>query len=637
MFTYALVKSCWDQGGDYLDCFWPFVIKVLPTDKVYVDLDNIQRDVKDNFGLAIPLHSLKTVLYRAQQRRYIERISTRYRLMEQGLQYLDDVETKKQVERRMNALFEDIRQFLKENLDLSLDLDQIGEALLSVVYKNIEPLIQFFNPSSVAEEAVIPPQATTYLKKSLIQYIETAEETKPEHYETLRDILLGAVISTVLNAENLSKITEARAKRFKGCQVFLDTNFVFSILGLHPPEFNEPAKELFNLLKEHKFATKVFSFTVDEICKVINAYITEEYIYPTSITVDTLFSSLKRKGWTKTDAREFIMTIEDRLSALGIKIEVVEHINLTDYNPASDKLRSDITKYKPLQQPFFQNHDLAAMETIMKLRRHPVRRIENSKALFLTSDKRLSKLNFEEMGHRENGTICEAILDSLLTNIIWLKDPSARISLKSVIAVHSRDLFVKRRIWRKFYEVLRRLKQEEKVDEEAISTLFYGNFIENELRDFDETQIDEITPEFTLEEIEKAGEFAKHEEERKEKEFIQRLEEERSKVEQEKDEEWLEKLRAVRNSVQETSQKSAARLSIIYSSIATLILLCILWVLYAVLNLLWLVPVLVGGGSIGAIWSKLRQYFKRKLSKAIYQRKLKEAGLAESGSPIQEE
>lgn len=638
VYTYALIKSLYDQGQDYIDCFWPFAIKVLPIDRKFADLNTIQRSVKQNFDLEIPLYTLKTILGRAKGKDYVEQTETRYRLTQNGLQYLDSFETDKEVDRRLNALFDDIRQFLNERLHTSISVEQIREALVSLLHKNIEPLMEFFKPSSVSLKPVTFIKATTAFKKHLIEYIEITEERKPEYHNTLKDMFFGSVISTILNSEDASKFTQIRTKKFKRCQIFLDTNFTFSILGLHTPEFNEPAKELFDLLKERRFELKVFSFTVGEICRVINGYPEEEYRYPTTLMVDTLYSSLKRKGWTKTNAREFIANIENRLSNLGIQLEWVDGINLENYNPRRNELRSRMATptYKPLQTTFSQNHDLAAIETIAELRGHPVRNIEASKACFLTSDKRLSAFNFREMGHRENGTVCEVILDSLLTNILWLKDPSAKISLTSMIAAYSRDLFIKRRVWERFYEALTGLKEQEEISDEDISGLFYHSYIEDVLRQYDEADIYKITPEFVLKEIEQAAKLKEKEAEEREKEFIQRLHKEVSKMEQEKNKEWLQRLQEIKNNIRKAADKSSGKRSYTYASLVTLLLLGIMYGIYLGFRewgmpdvLHWLIPLLIGGGGISGIWSKLRKSFKSKLSNSFYLKKLKEAGLEE--------
>ena len=639
VYTYTLIRSLYDQGEDYIDSFWPFTIKVLPTDKKFADLNDIQKNIEKSFDLEIPLYTLGAILNRAKRKNYVEQKETRYRLTQDGLQYLDSFETDTEVERRLSALFDDIRQFLSEWLDTPTSVDQIREALLSLLQKNIEPLTEFFKPSSASVQPLVSIKATTGFKENLIKYLEAAEDRKPEHYKTLQDMFCGAIISTVLGSEDASRMTEIRTKKLKHCQVFLDANFTFSVLGLHTPEFNEPAKELFKLLKkERRFELKVFNFTVNEICKVINRYPEEQHLYPTTLMVDSIYSSLKRRGWTKADAKEFIANIENALSKLEIQVELVNEIDFKNYNSSMSELRSLMAgdKYKPGQGTFSQSHDLAAIEKIRQLRGHSVRNIETSKAIFLTSDRRLGKFNFMEMGHRENGTVCEVILDSLLTNILWLKDPSAKISLKSMIAAYSRNLFVKRIVWERFYEILRKVKQEQNVSDEAISMLFYHNYMEGSLREFDETQVDEITPEFVLQEIEQAAKLKEEESEKKEREFIQQLDEKISEKEQQNNQKWLENVQEIKNNLREAAEKSATQRSFICASLLTLLLLGMMYGIYLGFRewgmhdvLPWLIPLLIGSGGISRIWSKLRKIFKAKSLNSIYLKKLREAGLEE--------
>lgn len=636
IYTYALIRSLSEQGEDYIDSFWPFVIKVLPPNK-FVNGETIQRNLKEKFDIEMPLHVLRTVLNRAKRRGYVEQKEKQYKLTKSGLEYLDKLETDREVERRITALLEDMDQFFKE-YGIPLTLDQIRDLLLSFLQKNIAPLIEFINPSASTE---LSTSKRNGYEEILIKYIKSAEQQKPEYYRTLQDMVLGSIISVVLYAEEPSEMTEISTRRFKHCQVFLDTNYLFFLLDLYEPEFNEPAKELFDLLKRHKFDIKVFDFTVDEICRVIGGYPMEAYRYPITVRVDTLYSSLKRKGWTKIDAQEFIMNIENILDKKGIKIERTG-VNLKTYNPADEELRNLMRKYKPFQDLFHQNHDIAAIEKIKELRGKTARKIEDSKAFFLTSDVRLSRFNFIEMGHKDNGTVCEVILDRLLANILWLKDPSSKPPLKAIIAAYSRDLFIKRRVWDRFYEVLKQLKGKEKVNDESISMLFYHNYIEDVLRELDENEIDSITPEFILEKIEEAAKFKEKDVERKikekEKEFFQRLKEEISKKEQEKEAEWLERLQKIKNSLRESAERKANREAAICASALMLLVLGAMYGIYLVSKklrvsefLTLLVPFIAGagGGGMWGLWTKFRTRLKRKLANRIYAQKLKEARLDE--------
>lgn len=639
IYTYALIKTLHDEGKDYIDSFWPFAVKVFPTDKTFLGLNAVQSRIKENFTLEIPFHSLRTILKRAKKKNHIEQKNGGYRLTQNGLKYLDAFETDKDVDRRLNSLINDIKQFLSEH-GISSSIDQIHDNFFNFLHKHINPIIECFSPVGVSNHPVIPK--ATIFEKLLIEFVATADKEKPEHYKTLQDIVFGSIISTIFSSENPFEID----RKFKHCQVFLDSNYIFSVLDLDSPEFNNPAKELFQLLKKYRFKVKVFSFTVDEICRVINGYLREGHRYPTTMKVDSIYSIFKRKNWTKSVAREFITNIAETLSNSGIAIEWVKNIDVKNYSPTDDKLRSIITRCKPWQLSLSQNHDLAALERIKELREKPIRKLEACKAFFLTSDKALNRCNFVEMGHNENGTVCEVILDSLLTNILWLKNPNLKVSLKSIIGAYSRDLFIKRRIWERFYETLRELKQKDKVKDGAITTLFYNNYIEDVLIGFDETEATKITQEFVLEEIEKASKLTVEDIERKQKEkeeeFLRHLDQEVSKKEQEKDEEWFRKLQEIKEKIKGRAEKLSNRRSNVYASIFSLLLVVIIYDIYLILNnylesgfLPILFYVLLGGGGISEIWIRLRSNLKNRLLNSIYIQKLKEIGLHETKEKIQ--
>ncbi len=636
IYTYALIKSLYDQGGDYIDCFWPFAIKTFSEDK-FSGLKTIQRQLKKQFDLKIPLHVLRSILDRAIEKDFITQKETekKYKPTENGFEYLSRLETDKEVNRRINSLIGDLEKFFRKK-NVSLTQEQIYDLLLSFLCGNIDPLIEFMNPSANISELSISKEVKDR-ERLLIQYIKLAERQKPEKYKILQDMVLGSVISVVLHVENTSDITEMRTKKFEHCQVFLDTNFAFFVLGLHSPEFNDPAKELFNLLKEFGFSLKIFDFTINEICKVISGYITKAHRYPASIKVNSLYSSLKRKGWRKTDAREFVMEIGNTLRRLEIAIERTD-VDLKAYRPCNDGLRDRMSMWKGSQNTFHQNHDIAIIEKIKEFRKEPVRKLENAKVFFLTSDHKLSRFNFIGMGHKERGTVCEIILDRLLANVLWLKDPNVNPPLKSIIGTYSRDLFVNRRVWDKFYNALQTLKKEEKVDDKKLSMLFYQNYIEDALSGMDESDLDEITPDFALEEIEKASKLpekrVKSKVKEKEKEFTEQLDKEISKKEKEKDEEWLEKIESIKKRLRKTSKKSAKKYILFFKG--CYILIFSLPLVYCIINKEWdlfrnvatflplLIALIVGlMGPISTIWEKGEEYFTDK----IHSKKIKEGGL----------
>ncbi len=569
VYTYALMKSLYDQGQDYLDAFWPFALRALPPAPA-ADAQAVRRGLARAFGLEIPLDVVKTILTRAKRKGYVRQDAGRYRLTPAGRDYVAQLETDTQVERRISALLGDIEQFFARR-DMTLHGREVADLVLPFLQSNIAPLVEFLDPSApVSSLAVHRPGA---FERALVEYVEVVERERPDLYRTLQDMVLGSVISTILYARDPSELVEI-GRRFGHCQVLLDTNFVLSLLELHRAELNEAAGELFRLLVKFGFRVTVFDFTVNEICRVIGRYAAEGHRYPSAIPVDTIYSNLARRGWTGTDARRFVINIESVLRRKGVMIDRRPEVNLRDYKPRDQTLRDRISAYKPFQGPYGQNHDLAAIEQVRDLRGKAVRRIEYAGACFLTSDVRLSRFNLVEMGHREDGTVSEVILDRLLTNMLWLKDPSTEPPLKAIIGAYSRDLFVNRSVWDRFYSVLRGLRDGDAVDDEQVSMLFYHNYIEDVLLGIDERHVDRITGEFVLQQIENASKVSALKiKEQLEQSFLARLTQEVSEAQAETDEAWLARVEALRDRVGAGARASARKMVLTARVLAALLVI----------------------------------------------------------------
>ena len=553
IYSYALITAFHDEGHDYIDSFLPFVLGAI---KDSSDIKDIQDNLKQNYGMRMPLHVATNVLDRAKGKGYVAYGQKRFQLTSQGSHYLGQLESEAEVERRLNAVINDIGVFFRQN-NAPIEDDTVADLLYSFISENIQPLIERINPDARVEASFRISGRNDNL---LTKYITDAEKQKPDEFHTIQDMVFGSIISVILytrQATDLDRLT----KRFKNCRAFLDTNYLFSVLGLHPDEFCEPAKELFSLLKRAGFTIKAFDFTLAEMSRVLASYPEQEYRYPQTVNVDSVYSCLKRHGWTKTKVAELIANLEEVLAKEGISIEWGTGIDLRTFEPKGDgKLRSLFPQYKLIYTTLTQNHDLAAIEMIKHYRGHPVRQIQHCKALFLTSDNALSRFNYIGMGHKDNRTVSEVILDRLLTNILWLRDPSSKLPIKSILAAHSRNLFVQRRVWERFYDILKTLRQQNKVQDENISTLFYHGYIEDVLNQFEDTEADKITEEFTLETIEKAAKFREAEAaktmEEREQQFVRRLTEAVSETEIHKEREWLDSIRDSKTSIRTNAEQS---------------------------------------------------------------------------------
>lgn len=476
LYTYSLIKALYDKGQDYIDCFWPLVISVLPIEQKGIALTDLQAKVEGRFGLKVPTHSLETVLTRAARKELVIMKRKAVSLTDEGKLQLASLEIERDVERRVNELIDAATDFLNHALNDNVTVDECRTLLLGFVQSNLDYLLSFINPKASAAASNSPKFEERSRELMLLRFFIHVEKSVPRLFEALVDVILGSVMSLAVYGEN----PDEAVKRFSKTLVYLDTNIVFSLLGLHFQEFNKPAKELFDLMKnEGQFELRVFDFTVEEIVNVLRNYGVNRSLYFQNVRVASIYSSLASNGWTNSKVLELICEIEERLASVGILVTTTGS-NLVSFEPSDAKLLESIASYKPNQGKRGRLHDLAAIEHIEKLRKGRVRRIKDAGVLFLTSDRRLARFAFVEKGHRDYATISEVIPDRLLTNLLWLKNPGAAkgITIDAIISVHSRGLFVDKDVWGVFYRTIAEAAKSGKVTDLDITVLLYDSNVQ---------------------------------------------------------------------------------------------------------------------------------------------------------------
>lgn len=498
LYTYSLIKALYDEGKDYVDSFWPLLLVSLPSNRSFSHIAQTQRTIEEKYGLSIPQHSLDAIIDRALQGGFVQRKGKQCALTEAGSKYLNKLEAVQDVARRMNELIEDAQRYLTEAHRRKLSVEEVNKLILAFIKEHIEFFREFISSDNVITPTTreTPPNLKD-LDQCLLEYFHFIKRAKPNIYSTLRDLVCGSIISVIIHARSFS---EAR-KKFKPITVYFDTNYVFSILGLHFEEYEKPAQELFELLKlEAGFSFKVFDFTIEEIVGVLRGYVQEQHLYLPHIRVYSIYSCLKVKGFSPSAVRELIAHIDEKLLSMGIGIEATE-VDLQKYEPLDPEARARMLMYKAEQNQWGRSHDLACIDQVSGLRGSPPpRRLENARAIFLTSDKRLAQYNYYGCRHKERGTIAEVILDKVLTNILWLKNPTLlrQMPLDSIIAIHSRDLFMERNVWRKFGEIVQELRQKGDLTDREVSVLVYDRNVESALRALHREQVEQIDKKWVL-------------------------------------------------------------------------------------------------------------------------------------------
>ncbi|MGD9486430.1 MAG: hypothetical protein AB7W47_00260 [Calditrichaceae bacterium] len=502
IYTYTLIRCLYNKGEDYIDSFYPLIINVLPLDKTGSSLETIQEEIKSKFNLTVPIHSLSIIATRAKRKGFLKRYQRKCYLTDEGVKFVSTLESERDEVRRINEFVEEAQTFLKKTHSIKIPKKQIELIIEKVVKENIEIFEPFLGGSNHSEKP--PKENVDKFESEIIDFLFYVENSKPHLFKTLQDIIIGGIISSIIYTDSL----EEPDKKLDNIRVFLDSNYMFSLLGMRYIEQNKPALELFELIKsQQNIELRIFDFTIEEMINVLKKYQNEQFHYPDGVKIDSLYSSLKSQGWTSADVKEFIVNIENKLTEYGIRI-LSTPIDIKKYEPSDPNRKSNLQHYKDEQGTREQNHDLAAIDQIVRFRRGRRTKIENCDALFLTSDLKLSKFNYYEDKHKKNGTISEVIPDKLFTNLLWLKNPThdKEIHLTSWISLNTRHFFIDRSVWSAFYKNLKILRDEGKINDTDISILIYDNHIQEILKDTDPSDIHNIEAEWILDNIMKAKE-----------------------------------------------------------------------------------------------------------------------------------
>lgn len=497
LYAYSSIKICDEILQDYFEFYNQFIIYVLKESTEGFDLATISEKIKSDFGFLLPVHIVRLILEKLDSENLVQKIGNKYILNPDMSIEVNDICNSIGAKNDVDSLVGDILKFFKKNNKKIKD-DDLDDSIIRFIHKSIDPIISSVDEPNTIDGEKLDPEN----ERILCNYVRDVSKDENEYYKIFLKIFLGAIACSAFKYADFSEYN----KDMKKCKIYLDTNIVFSLLNLQYPEFNGPINELFDLIKKSGLPVKVFDFTIEELRNYLVSCSRQPDIYPSSIKINSVCSYIKKEQKMSTEHIKYLAgNIEQRLKELGLEVERTGII--LRFYKSNSEIVPLLRKYKTFQPTYAQHHDLAAIDAIKKLRKNKeVGKIEDASALFLTSDGKLSKYNFESY-HKYQGTIPETIVDRLLAGILWLKNPKYVIKLTSLVSACSRDVFISERAWTKFVQVAADVKNEFD-SERDLKTLWYHEYIEEVLSSVDDDDVEEkINADFILNNINNSKAF----------------------------------------------------------------------------------------------------------------------------------
>lgn len=471
----AILKVNWERRRDYLEIFVPMVaeaIRLFESDIVTVP--DLQRKLLEQFGLAIPQNTLKTILIRTKKHGYIHQKDHAYYRNHERLSEVK--QSFRDVQQQVLQMYEDLVQqfvlFCQDQFAVTLssyDADQAFQDYL----RNSELAIR-----GKASVPVIPSTNQQSLKSHKFYvgaFIQQLELTHSAYFSSWETIVIGNMLA---NSVHLPDPAQPN-RRFKGTDIYFDTSFLIYALGYAGEARQAPCLELLDLLYEVGAELKCFRHTLEEIYGILSAC---ARLVSQGDVKDSYGPSMEYfllNGFSASDIELFATRIERDLEARRIRVidapDYREHRYIID----EARLRHALSEQIPYRNPNGQalDRDVASVSAIFRLRRgsQPYY-VEESKAVFISTNSSLVRItNDVTLDESLPDAVPPCATDYTLTNMLWLKKPHRVPDLprKRIIADYYAAIQPDEALLRQYQEETEKLLNDQKITSDDYYLLRY--------------------------------------------------------------------------------------------------------------------------------------------------------------------
>ena len=411
----------------------------------------LQGALVDRHGLAIPQHTVSTLLGRCVKRKVLRREAHRYIASNVGPSSDVDIPAEKLRIQRSQKLLGAALRAHAAGRGHQIETDEEALTLVLELLEKQQVTLLLDGPPSESTHAASRRELAI-----VAEFVRDAVTNDPDHRATLMAILEGMVL---YRAAFLPDLAEAK-KQFSNLRVYFDSGIVREALGYEGPGPEELARESLRVLKTSGIQCLVFDNTIQEIRRILTMY---ERKLATSEGRQSLYpSAMMRhfitKRFTPSDVAQMDALLERSISAVGLQIAPTPQ-HLPEYTLDEKDLGQRLARPEVEDDETSPRviHDVDSVAAILTLRRgHRATKLEDAKVLFVSSAALVVK-NIKAWFKDQGGTGVEpAVHVRALSNLAWLKRPAMLMDFKmrEVVVLCSAALRPSRTTWDRFLKHL---------------------------------------------------------------------------------------------------------------------------------------------------------------------------------------
>jgi len=460
---------------DYIENFVPLVAQCIKEQaEEVVSVIEVQRSLKDKFGLDLPYSVIDTILRRVKRAKYTRRAQGVYFRNEQELEKLNFQDIQIQLVIQYDKIVELLRSFCEEEYGRKISTQDAEDALLAYINENQIAIVGLRSTNNLIPPIQYPLQEAKYLVGSFVKHLQI---TKSPFFRYFENVVYGNMIA---NAVFLPDISQSPVK-FRNTSVYFDTSFILFALGHAGEARQAPTIELLNLLKRVDAKLHCFQHTIDEIRGVLDACSQKLSSGQLKDAYGATMLYFISKRYKASDISLLLTSLESDINALGItstkKPDYKEREYIIDETELGEVLRipDEVDERWTYRNEMYRNplalkRDVDSISAIMRLRRGALPfYYEDCGAIFITTNRRLNRIS-RKLFYRDaqSDTVPPCQVDQAFTNIIWLKQPNSAPDLprKRIIADYFAATQPSDKLIRAYYAEIEKLKTKGKYTDE---------------------------------------------------------------------------------------------------------------------------------------------------------------------------
>lgn len=463
----SMLSSIWEKKRkDTIDLLLPFLSYIIAKNTVIekaIDINLITENFKKEFGYSdIPINVISQMLTRLTKEKTLKRKDKNFFLIKDLSDFVKNFDKQKTESKKETLIvIESLGKFFEENYK-KINADILEKELVSFFAKKGTTI---FKNIDVLELDIAKGNEFSFF---IGQFILKESKNNSFVFDCLIKMLEGFFISTVifLQPEN----NNIAKSKFKDVTFYLDTRLILNLLRCHSKEEKDAILELIHTLKSNGAKVCCFEHNIKETKEVLLQY--KNSIITKNISESTL-DGLDEQHYSSEDVNRIFLNIDKRIKVLDIDIvPTPEYINIKkEYLINETKLEEYLKSSSRKVRDYANKIDVQSISAICRLRNgNKSNLIENSKAIFVTTSKRLTVLinKNKDLEHIFSNSFFPIITDIDLSAIVWIKNFSINKDYPKLKLIENARLSVEPStdLINIFFDKLDKIKQEGMITED---------------------------------------------------------------------------------------------------------------------------------------------------------------------------